>query len=42
MNMLVSKNHLVFGMRSWRYMSVIKNGIVENWFEEPVLIIVVR
>ena len=24
-------------MRSWRYAAVIKNGIVENWFEEPGL-----
>lgn len=34
MGMLVSKDNLGFGMRSWRYGAVIDNGIVEKWFEE--------
>ncbi len=35
MGMLVSKDNLGFGMRSWRYAAVVDNGIVSNWFEEP-------
>ena len=35
MGMLIGKNHLGFGMRSWRYMCVINNGVVEAWWEEP-------
>tara|TARA_Y100001937_G_scaffold67124_1_gene91810 strand:+ start:24046 stop:24621 length:576 start_codon:yes stop_codon:yes gene_type:complete len=35
MGMLVGKNHLGFGMRSWRYMCVINNGVVEKWWQEP-------
>lgn len=34
MGMLVSKDNLGFGMRSWRYAAVINDGIVEQWFEE--------
>lgn len=34
MGMLVAKDNLGFGMRSWRYAAVIDNGIVEKWFEE--------
>ena len=37
LNMLVNKPAQGFGMRSWRYAAVIRNGIVENWFEEPGL-----
>ncbi len=33
--MLVDKDNLGFGMRSWRYAAVINNGVVEAWFEEP-------
>jgi len=33
--MLVGKNHLGFGNRSWRYMAVINNGVVEAWWQEP-------
>jgi len=33
--MLVDKDNLGFGYRSWRYAAVIKNGVVEKWFEEP-------
>ncbi|WP_026618724.1 thioredoxin-dependent peroxiredoxin [Ensifer sp. WSM1721] len=32
--MLVAKDNLGFGMRSWRYAAVINNGVVEQWFEE--------
>jgi len=33
--MLVRKDNLGFGARSWRYAAVINDGIVEKWFEEP-------
>lgn len=35
MGMLVGKDNLGFGIRSWRYAAVINNGVVEKWFEEP-------
>ena len=35
MGMLIGKNHLGFGMRSWRYMAVINDGVVEAWWQEP-------
>lgn len=35
MGMLVNKEHLGFGYRSWRYVMVVNNGVVEQWFEEP-------
>ena len=35
MGMLVDKDNLGFGKRSWRYAAVINNLIVEQWFEEP-------
>ena len=35
MGMLISKDHLGFGYRSWRYMAVVTDGIVEKWWEEP-------
>lgn len=34
MGMLVAKDNLGFGLRSWRYAAVINNGVVEEWFEE--------
>lgn len=34
MGMLVSKDNLGFGMRSWRYGAVLDNGVVSKWFEE--------
>jgi peroxiredoxin len=34
MGMLVAKDNLGFGMRSWRYGAVINDGVVEQWFEE--------
>jgi glutaredoxin-like protein len=35
MGMLVDKNVLGFGKRSWRYSMLVKNGIVEKMFIEP-------
>lgn len=35
MGMLVAKEPEGFGMRSWRYAAVVKDGVVEAWFEEP-------
>lgn len=35
MNMLVQKDNLGFGVRSWRYAVIINNGQVEKWFIEP-------
>jgi peroxiredoxin len=35
MNMLVQKDNLGFGVRSWRYAVVITNGVIEKWFIEP-------
>lgn len=35
MGMLVYKDHLGFGQRSWRYAMVIDDGVVSAWFEEP-------
>tara|TARA_B100001057_G_C22737367_1_gene906350 strand:+ start:399 stop:947 length:549 start_codon:yes stop_codon:yes gene_type:complete len=35
MGMLISKDHLGLGNRSWRYMAVITDGIIEKWWEEP-------
>lgn len=37
MGMLVRKDNLGFGLRSWRYAAVINDGVVEGWFEEPGL-----
>src|SRR3954447_19912955 len=34
MGMLVNKEHLGFGYRSWRYAMVVDDGVVEKWFEE--------
>lgn len=35
MGMLVCKDNLGFGSRSWRYAAVINDGYVEEFFEEP-------
>ena len=35
MKMLVKKDNLGFGVRSWRYAAVIKNGVIEKLFVEP-------
>ncbi|NIZ60821.1 peroxiredoxin [Sedimentitalea sp. CY04] len=37
MGMLVAKDNLGFGDRSWRYAAVVNDGIIEAWFEEPGL-----
>jgi peroxiredoxin len=37
MGMLVRKDNLGFGLRSWRYAAVINDGVIEAWFEEPGL-----
>lgn len=33
--MLVQKDNLGFGARSWRYAAVVNDGVIEAWFEEP-------
>ncbi|WP_238365313.1 peroxiredoxin [Mesobacterium pallidum] len=38
MGMLVDKDNLGFGMRSWRYAAIVNDGVIEAWFEEPGLI----
>lgn len=35
MGMLVAKDNLGFGKRSWRYAAIINNGIIEKMFIEP-------
>ena len=35
MGMLVGKFNLGFGKRSWRYAAIVKDSIIEAWFEEP-------
>ncbi len=35
MGMLINKDHVGFGMRSWRYAMVIDDNKVTAWFEEP-------
>jgi thioredoxin-dependent peroxiredoxin len=35
MGMLVCKDNLGFGLRSWRYAAVVDDGKVRTWFEEP-------
>ncbi len=35
MGMLVCKDNLGFGMRSWRYAAVVEDGVITQWFEEP-------
>ena len=35
MGMLIRKDHLGFGERSWRYAMVVDDGQVVGWFEEP-------
>jgi len=35
MGMLVNKDNLGFGYRSWRYSMVVNNGIIEKMFIEP-------
>lgn len=33
--MLVEKDNLGFGVRSWRYAAIVNDGTIEAWFEEP-------
>ena len=35
MGMLINKDHLGFGYRSWRYAMVVNDGVIEKWLEEP-------
>jgi thioredoxin-dependent peroxiredoxin len=35
MGMLVKKDHVGFGMRSWRYAMVVDDNVITDWFEEP-------
>ncbi len=35
MGMLVSKENLGFGFRTWRYAAIVDNMIIKNWFIEP-------
>ncbi|MFC7292185.1 peroxiredoxin [Hirschia litorea] len=35
MGMLVNKDNIGFGARSWRYAAVVNDGKIEKWFEEP-------
>jgi len=35
MGMLINKDHLGFGYRSWRYAMVVEDGKIVAWFEEP-------
>ena len=35
MGMLVHKDNLGFGDRSWRYAMIVNDGVVVAWFEEP-------
>ncbi|WP_380052323.1 peroxiredoxin [Falsihalocynthiibacter sp. SS001] len=37
MGMLVEKSNVGFGMRSWRYATVVNDGVIEGWFAEPGL-----
>jgi len=35
MGMLIDKDHLGFGLRSWRYAVVVDDNRITHWFEEP-------
>ncbi len=35
MGMLIKKDHLGFGDRSWRYAMIVDDGEITEWFEEP-------
>ena len=35
MGMLIRKDHVGFGQRSWRYAMIVDDGVVDQWFEEP-------
>ena len=35
MGMLINKDHVGFGMRSWRYTAIVDDGVVVQMFVEP-------
>lgn len=35
MGMMIDKDHLGFGLRSWRYAAIIDDNRITAWFEEP-------
>ncbi|MET0361090.1 MAG: peroxiredoxin [Sphingobium sp.] len=35
MGMLIRKDHVGFGERSWRYGMIVDDGVITAWFEEP-------
>ena len=35
MCMLIDQDNLAFGLRSWRYAAIIRDGVIEAWFQEP-------
>ena len=35
MGMLVCKDNLGFGMRSWRYAAIVEDGVIKEFWEEP-------
>lgn len=35
MGMLIKKDHLGFGERSWRYAAIVDDNVITGWFEEP-------
>ncbi len=35
MGMLINKDHVGFGMRSWRYAMIVEDNEVVAWFDEP-------
>jgi peroxiredoxin len=35
MGMLIDKDHVGFGLRSWRYAMIVDDNTVTHWFEEP-------
>jgi thioredoxin-dependent peroxiredoxin len=35
MGMMINKDHLGFGARSWRYAMIVDDGKIVGWFEEP-------
>jgi len=35
MGMLINKDHLGFGQRSWRYAMIVDDNRITHWFEEP-------
>ena len=35
MGMLINKDHLGFGARSWRYAMIVDDNQITDWFEEP-------